>query len=92
MFAITFDLTVADVKLHHPKGVNRAYEEIRRTLTENGFAWKQGSVYINPDGGLVQLFEALNALRAIPWFPHSVRELRAFRLENNSEFTEFMKS
>ena len=92
MFAITFDLTVAEVKRHHPKGVNRAYEEVRKTLTDHGFAWKQGSVYISPDSGLVGLYTALNALKAIPWFPVSVRELRAFRLENNSEFTKFMKS
>jgi virulence-associated protein VapD len=47
MFAITFDLNVAEVKRHHPKAVNRAYEEIRRTLARNGFAWKQGSVYVS---------------------------------------------
>ncbi len=91
MFAITFDLVVAEVKLHHPKGVNRAYEELRRTLAKNGFVWKQGSVYINPDGGLVELVSAMTALKAIPWFPKSVRELRAFRMENNSEFTDMMK-
>jgi len=54
--------------------------------------WKQGSVYINPDGGLVQLFAAMNDLRALPWFPASVREIRAFRMENNSDFTATIKS
>ncbi len=87
MFAITFDLIVAEVRTHHPKAVNRAYEEVRRTLAKNGFVWKQGSVYINPDGGLVELFSAINDLKALPWFPASVRELRAFRMENNSEFS-----
>ncbi len=91
MSAITFDLKVAEVKRHHPKAVNRAYEEIRRTLARNGFAWKQGSVYINPDGGLVQLFAAMNDLKAPPWFPSSVREIRAFRLENYSDFTDSIK-
>jgi virulence-associated protein VapD len=90
MFAITFDLKVAEVKRHHPKRVNRAYEEIRRTLERHGFVWKQGSVYLNPDGGLVQLSTAMNDLRALPWFPASVREIRAFRLENYSDFTSFM--
>jgi virulence-associated protein VapD len=91
MFAITFDLEVAEVKRHHPKAVNRAYEEIRRTLTRNGFAWKQGSVHIDADGGLVQLFSAMNDLKALQWFPSSVREIRAFRMENYSDFTEMMK-
>lgn len=91
MFAITFDLIVAQVKIHHPKTVNRAYEEVRRTLARNGFVWKQGSVYINPEGGLAELFTAMNDLKALPWFPPSVRELRAFRMENNSEFSSFMR-
>ena len=91
MFAITFDLVVAEVKVHHPKAVNRAYEEVRRPLTKNGFVWKQGSVYINPDGGLVELFSAINDLKALPWFRASVRELRAFRMENNSEFSSLIR-
>ena len=91
MFAITFDLTVAEVKKHHPKAVNRAYEEVRRTLAKNGFVWKQGSVYINPEGGLAELFSAIDDLRALPWFPASVRELRAFRMENNAEFSSIIR-
>jgi virulence-associated protein VapD len=91
MFAITFDLVVSEVKRHHPKAVNRAYEQIRQTLSRNGFVWKQGSVYINPDGGLVALCAAMTDLKALPWFPDSVREIRAFRLENNSDFTASMK-
>jgi virulence-associated protein VapD len=91
MFAITFDLIIAEVKVHHPKAVNRAYEEVRRTLAKNGFVWKQGSVYINPDGGLVELFSAINDLKALPRFPASVRELRAFRMENNSEFSSHIR-
>ncbi|HEY5330925.1 MAG TPA: virulence factor [Acidobacteriaceae bacterium] len=92
MFAITFDLVVADVKRFHPKAVNRAYEQVRHTLARNGFVWEQGSVYINPDGGLVALFSAMNNLKALPRFPQSVREIRAFRLENNSDFAALMKS
>jgi virulence-associated protein VapD len=90
MFAITFDLKVSEVRRHHPKRVNRAYEEIRRALERNGFIWKQGSVYLNLDGGLVQLTTAMNDLKALPWFPASVREVRAFRIENYSDFTSFM--
>jgi virulence-associated protein VapD len=92
MFAITFDLIVSEVKRHHPKAVNRAYEEIRSTLARHGLVWKQGSVYVNPDGGLVELVQAMTALKAVAWFPKSVREIRAFRMENNSEFTQFMNS
>jgi virulence-associated protein VapD len=34
----------------------------------------------------------MNALKALPWFPSSVREIRAFRVENYSDFTDFMKN
>ena len=91
MFAITFDLIVENVRRSHPKGVNRAYEDIRKTLNRNGFIWKQGSVYINPSGGLVDLYAAVEDLKALPWFGDVVREVRAFRLENNSDFTEMVK-
>ena len=90
MFAITFDLIVAELDKSHPNRVPRAYEEIRKVLARNGFAWKQGSVYVNAEGGLVELFTAMEDLKAIPWFPAAVREIRAFRLENNSDFTGMM--
>lgn len=63
-----------------------------RRSRRNGFVWNQGSVYLNPDGGLVALFQAMNDLKALPWFASAVREIRAFRLENNSDFSLFMKS
>jgi virulence-associated protein VapD len=30
-------------------------------------------------------------LKALPWFPDAVREIRTFRMENNSDFTDFAK-
>lgn len=46
MYAITFDLIVAELEKSHPKRINRAYDEVRKTLARNGFVWKQGSVYL----------------------------------------------
>jgi virulence-associated protein VapD len=37
------------------------------------------------------LFSAMLALRALPWFPDSVRDIRAFRIEQWSDFTPVMK-
>jgi virulence-associated protein VapD len=45
MFAIAFDLVVADTLENHPKGVTQAYADIRSVLTEFGFDWRQGSLY-----------------------------------------------
>ena len=37
MFAIAFDLVVADTAQNHPKGVSRAYADIAQTLAGFGF-------------------------------------------------------
>ena len=33
----------------------------------------------------------MNALKALVWFPQCVRDIRAFRIEQWSDFTSFMK-
>jgi virulence-associated protein VapD len=37
MFAIAFDLVVADTEKHHPKGISQAYTDIGSTLERFGF-------------------------------------------------------
>jgi virulence-associated protein VapD len=92
VFAIAFDLTVAEVLRNHPRNVPAAYDEIGRVLSKFDFEWKQGSVYISENEDLANLVMAMNALKALPWFPVSVRDIRAFRVEQWSDFTGFMKS
>jgi virulence-associated protein VapD len=91
MFAIAFDLVVADTEEHHPKGVTHAYSEIGTTLHRFGFKRIQGSVYVTESENMANLFEAIIALKALPWFPASVRDIRAFRIEQWSDFTPVMK-
>jgi virulence-associated protein VapD len=91
MFAIAFDLTVAEVAERHPRGVTQAYNDIGNTLAAYGFDRKQGSVYVCDSEDLANLLSALNALKVLPWFPQSVRDIRAFRVEQWSDFTAFMK-
>ena len=46
MFAIAFDLTVAEAARHHPThNASQAYADIRATLKGYGFEWRQGSVW-----------------------------------------------
>jgi len=92
MFAIAFDLIVADVAKQHPKGVAQAYADIKTTLATHGFNWVQGSIYTNTTEDLAKLFSAIMALKTLPWFPSSVRDLRAFRVEQWSDFTQLVKS
>ncbi len=91
MFAITFDLVVAEVLKVHPKGVAPAYAEIGQTLRQFGFNRIQGSVYVTEKEDMGNLVSALLALRAFPWFPETVRDIRAFRVELWSDFTPLMK-
>jgi len=92
MFAIAFDLIVADTERHHPKGVSQAYSDIAQALERFGFRRIQGSVYVTEGEDLAKLFEAIMALKALPWFAVSVRDIRAFRIEQWSDFTPMMKN
>ena len=91
MFAIAFDMTVAALREHHPKGVTSAYGEIAKTLAPFGFERVQGSVYLSQSGDMAQLMSAILALKALPWFSDCVRDVRGFRAENWSDFTSIVK-
>jgi virulence-associated protein VapD len=47
----------------------------------------QGSVYLTNNNDMANLFEAINGLKKIEWFTKSVRDIRAFRVEDWSDFT-----
>jgi virulence-associated protein VapD len=92
MYAVAFDLTVAETEAHHPKGVSQAYTEIGAILGEYGFRRVQGSLYVTEDENMANLFLAIQALRSRAWFPKSVRDIRAFRIEQWSDFTSVIKA
>jgi len=92
MFAIGFDLLWNETKRTHPKGVSQAYTDIGAVLNRYGFSRVQGSVYVSQGDSLVDVTLAMNALKALPWFPTCVRDIRAFKVEHWSDFTNFMKS
>lgn len=92
MYAIAFDLTVADAEQHHPKGVSQAYADIGATLNEHGFRRVQGSLYVTDNENMATLFLAIQSLRTRAWFQKSVRDIRAFRIEQWSDFTAVVKA
>ena len=91
MYAVAFDLVVADTEKYHPKGVTQAYTEIGAALSEYGFRRVQGSLYVSDNEDMANLFMAIQSLRARLWFPKSVRDIRAFRIEQWSDFTALVK-
>jgi virulence-associated protein VapD len=92
MYAGAFDLTIADAEKHHPKGMAKAYKEIGAVLMEHGFRRVQGSLYVSDDEDMAKLFLAIQSLRSLAWFPKSVRDIRAFRVEQWSDFTALVKA
>ncbi|GHV55290.1 endoribonuclease VapD [Synergistales bacterium] len=93
MFAIAFDLKIDDLKKNYGEPYNGAYDEVRQELEQLGFEWTQGSVYINKtdDNSLAAVYKAINKLSDIKWFKESVRDIRAFKVEDWSDFTEIVK-
>lgn len=94
MYAIAFDLKIDDLKKNYGEPYNPAYDEIRQEMDGLGFAWTHGSLYISKDASnsLTTVYKAINRLSQIDWFKKSVRDIRAFKVEDWSDFTEIVKS
>ena len=96
MYAIAFDLKIDDLKKNYGDSYNRAYEaydEIRQELEILGFEWTQGSLYVNSTekNTLAEVYKAITKLKSIEWFKNSVRDIRAFKVEDWSDFTAIVK-
>jgi virulence-associated protein VapD len=91
MYAISFDMLVADLKQHYGEPYNNAYFDIKTELRKFGFYNAQGSLYLTENRDMANLFRAIDALKKIEWFKLSVRDIRAFRIEDWSNFTDFVK-
>ena len=91
MYAISFDMVISDLKQNYGAPYNNAYYEISNVLRQYEFYNTQGSVYLSQNSDMANLFRAMNALKKIGWFRNSVRDIRAFRVEDWSNFTSFFK-
>jgi len=91
MFAISFDLIISDLKENYGDPYNRAYFEIKVLLYKYDFEWIQGSVYLTDSDDLGTLYKAIAVLSKIEWFKKSVRDIRGFKVENWSDFTDIVK-
>jgi virulence-associated protein VapD len=92
MFAIAFDMFISDLKMHYGEPYNNAYFEIGKVLRDFRFYNTQGSLYLSEEEDMGNLYMAIDALRKIDWFRKSVRDIRAFKVENWSDFTAIVKS
>ncbi|TCD28314.1 hypothetical protein EZ456_06420 [Pedobacter psychrodurus] len=90
MYALSFDMTISDLKKEYGEKYHSAYAEIKNHLTASGFYWIQGSTYVT-EGNLTAVYRAINILSNIDWFRKSVRDIRAFKVEDFSDFTSIVK-
>ena len=91
MYAIAFDMNISSLEKHYGKPYNNAYYEISNVLQEYNFFRTQGSVYLSQNTNMANLVEAIDALASIEWFANSVRDIKAFKVEDWSDFTRFVK-
>jgi len=89
MCTIAFDLVVVDTAQNHPKGVSQAYAISARRLRIADSTGSRGVSTSQQGEDLANLFAAIMALKVLPWLPGSVHDIRAFRLEQWSDFTSW---
>ena len=91
MFAIAFDMDIKELRNAYGEPYNNAYYEIKIILRQYEFYNAQGSVYLTDKDDMSNLFSAIYALKKIAWFRTAVRDIRAFKVENWSDFTQIVK-
>ncbi len=91
MYAISFDLSISELKVHYGELYNNAYYEVKQLLLRDGFEWIQGSTYLTSSGDMTNLVRAIMDLKKIDWFRQSVRDIRGYKVEDWSNFTDLIK-
>jgi virulence-associated protein VapD len=92
MFAIAFDMDIKELRSTYGEPYNNAYYEIKILLRKYDFYNTQGSVYLTDKDDMANLFAAIYALKKVDRFKSSVRDIRAFKVENWSDFTDIVKA
>lgn len=95
MYAIAFDLIVDELRTHYSAtSPNNAYAELRAILEEDGFSWRQGSVYFGDPARVNAVSCVLTVQRLsrdLPWFEKCVRDVRMLRIEENDDLLPAVK-
>ena len=91
MFAIAFDMDIKELRSSYGEPYNNAYYEIKILLRNYDFYNTKGSVYLTDRDDMANLFAAIYALKKNLWCKTAVRDIRAFKVENWSDFTQIVK-
>ncbi|MBN0970515.1 virulence protein [Mycoplasma phocoeninasale] len=95
MYGLVFYLNKEVLKKAYglEKNYKQAYEDVRDILRHYGFHWLSNSFYFSRSiNNLKQIFQAIQHLKKIDWYVESLVSLHIFKMEDLSNFTEYMSS
>ena len=69
MYAISFDMNIADLKENYGEIYNNAYYEVRKLLIRDGFEWIQGSTYLTRSDNLKSAYFDIAITNRMEWQP-----------------------
>ena len=90
MYAIIFELDNQKLQRHYGENINQAYDEIQKELQNLGFAYKT-NLYLTQDNTLTTPYKAIFTLSKIGWFRQSLKQIKVFKVQEWSDFTEFFQ-
>ncbi len=88
MFAIAFDMDTRKMESQFGSSYTNKYAEIKTFLSDNGFHWKQGSLYYGDKdkttiGTPFLVVRRLN--KQMPWFKDCVKDIRVLKIEDDDD-------
>lgn len=93
MYGIVFYLNKQKLIENYGNNYQDAYEEIRSSLRHYGFHWLSNSFYFSQTlNSLSRVFEAIKAIKEFSWFVNSLVTLHVFKIDDLSDFTEYVQN
>ncbi len=92
MYGLVFYLNKSILKAEYGENHHDAYEEVRDILRHYGFHWLSNSFYFSRSlNSILKIYQAVKALKELPWFVSSLVSIHVFKMEDMSDFTEYLK-
>lgn len=94
MYAISFDIDTSKLRENYRECYNNFENEVKDLMEGLGFIEINWLLYFskNEKNDLTTVYKVINKLSNVQWFSDSVRDIRAFKVEDWSDFTEIVKN
>lgn len=91
MYAVLFDLDTNCLNEYYEGNTyHNAYKLVKDFMLDNGFIWKQGSVYFGTDkiDAVTCVLTVQRLAKKYPWFSTCVKDVRMLRIEENNDLLQ----